>query len=472
MVSALYGPFSASAGAFHYRTDGWRENHDVEHDLANVFLQTALTPEVNAQVEMRTRKTETGDLAFNFARDDFFPNEKRSLDQNSARLGLRYSPTVHSDALLSFTYTDSEETLTDQFDDPFFGSTTTDALIDEHGYRIEGQYIYRRQPFNVIAGMASAEADAQVDVSLVADGVPLIDVHEPENTNHLHPYLYGTLNLPSPVTWTLGVSYDDFEQEDLEVTEVNPKLGVEWQVGDRLRLRGAYVQIVKPPIATNQTLEPTRVAGFNQLFDDANGDRSARYGVGLDWQPADHLFAGAEATWRDVKTSFFDFAEDRTRFVDQDEQTHRGYLYWTPWPDWAFGLELVYDRFKAERSVLTLEDETPEQVETWSVPLSVRYFHRSGVFAGVQGTLVDQQVTAAPGNLLDRAEGDDRFFVVDALAGYRLPKRRGVASIEVNNLFDTDFRYQDDSYREFSDSPSIGPYIPDLQVLGRLTLNW
>jgi hypothetical protein len=162
VVSALHGPISASAGLFHYRTDGWRENHDVEHDIADVFLQAALTPEVNAQVEMRTRSTDTGDLAFNFDPDDFNPNEERSLDQSSVRLGLRYSPTVNNDALLSFTYADSEETVSDLFDTSL-GPGVLDGDLDEDGYRVEGQYVWRQQIFSLIGGIAYAETDARID---------------------------------------------------------------------------------------------------------------------------------------------------------------------------------------------------------------------------------------------------------------------------------------------------------------------
>ena len=384
---------------------------------------------------------------------------------------MRYSPTIISDGLLSFTYADRDETVSDRFD-TLLGPGVLDGDLDEDGYRVEGQYVWRQQIFSLIGGIAYAETDARIDALVTLGGISLVDVSGHENTNHLHPYVYGNLNLPRPVTWTVGLSYDDFEQETLEVTEVNPKFGISWQLTDELRLRGALAQMIKPPIATNQILEPTRVAGFNQLFDDANGDESLRYGVGLDWQPQDDLFFGAEATWRDVKTSFFDDSLGESVLVDQWEQTHRAYAFWNPWPEWAFGLELAYDRFKAERSLLTVQDDVPEQVETWSVPLSVRYFHPSGFFAGLRGTFVDQQVAATPGNLLDRAEGSDSFFVVDATTGYRLPNRLGVASIAVHNLLDTGFHYQDDSYREFSDSPSIGPYIPDLQIVGRVTLNW
>ena len=59
--------------------------------------------------------------------------------------------------------------------------------------------------------------------------------------------------------------------------------------------------------------------------------------------------------------------------------------------------------------------------------------------------------------------------MVDAGLGFRFPNRWGIASLQVRNLFDEDFNYQDDSFREFSDEPSVGPYFPERTVLARVT---
>ena len=104
------------------------------------------------------------------------------------------------------------------------------------------------------------------------------------------------------------------------------------------------------------------------------------------------------------------------------------------------------------------------------MPLAVRYFHRSGLFAGLGVTYVDQEVRRSPFALF--ADGSDNFVVVDASAGYRLPNRLGVISLEASNLLDEKFQFQDDNFREFRDEPSSGPYIPDLQILGRVALNF
>ena len=62
----LYDRYSLSAGAFGYRSDGWRENNDNKQNIQDVFFQSAITPELNAQVEFRRLDTDNGDLCFDF----------------------------------------------------------------------------------------------------------------------------------------------------------------------------------------------------------------------------------------------------------------------------------------------------------------------------------------------------------------------------------------------------------------------
>ena len=54
------------------------------------------------------------------------------------------------------------------------------------------------------------------------------------------------------------------------------------------------------PLISNQTIEPTQVAGFNQLFDGVEGEAAWRYGVGIDQKLSGTLYAGAELSWRDL----------------------------------------------------------------------------------------------------------------------------------------------------------------------------
>jgi outer membrane receptor protein involved in Fe transport len=95
------------------------------------------------------------------------------------------------------------------------------------------------------------------------------------------------------------------------------------------------------------------------------------------------------------------------------------------------------------------------------------------LFAGLGGTFVHQNVKRpASATFPYSADGNDSFFLVDTAVGVALPKRLGVVSFEVRNLLDKDFKYQDDSYREFPNDPSSGPYFPDRTFIGRIILNF
>jgi len=235
-------------------------------------------------------------------------------------------------------------------------------------------------------------------------------------------------------------------------------------------LRAAAFQVVKPALVSNRTLEPTQVAGFNQLFDDVNGTKSQRYGVGLDVRANQQTKAGAEFTYRTLDEPLLDPVVGSWITEDRNEQWHRLYLDWTPTARIAVHSELAYDRYHSNSGIATEFGNLPENVETWSLPVTVSYFDPSGFFAGMGATGVDQSVQRSAA--ATQATGEDQFVVVDASVGYRLAKRRGVLSLAVKNLFDTEFMYQDDSYREFRDEPSIGPYFPDRTVMARMVVGF
>ncbi|MHC4432729.1 MAG: TonB-dependent receptor domain-containing protein, partial [Planctomycetota bacterium] len=469
VLSGLFGPLSFSLGAFSFETDGFRDNNDIDHDIYSMFAQAAITPELNIQVEFRSRDSEEGDLALNFDPDQFLEESERTLDQDIARAGLRYSPTPNSDILVSYIYSDRQEDVSETrpIDFPPFGTLdfVADSAADEQGRQVEAQYLHRSDRFNVTAGFAHIDVDSEIMVTSTLGGDPFFSVDTEPDIEHPRGYIYANVNLPVPVTWTLGVGFDDYEEEDLQVEEVSPKFGVQWDVTSDVQLRGAVFQTVKPALVSNRTLEPTQIAGFNQFFDDTNATESTRYGVGLDWDVSADISVGAEATWRDLDEPLFSGGE--VIIEDRDEELHRAYIYWTPFTEVALSAEVVYDLYETDE---TIEDDRPRKVETISVPIGVRYFHRSGLFAGAGATYVDQEVERS--ELSSLAGGTDDFIVVDAAIGWRIPNRLGIVSLEVRNLFDEEFNYQDDSFREFSDDPSTGPFIPERTVLGRLILSF
>lgn len=72
---------------------------------------------------------------------------------------------------------------------------------------------------------------------------------------------------------------------------------------------------------------------------------------------------------------------------------------------------------------------------------------------------------------LKSVSGSEDFILLDVVIGYRFPKRRGIVSLEVSNLLDRKF-----SYEEISDllSPETeNPrFIPERLILSKFTLNF
>jgi hypothetical protein len=324
-------------------------------------------------------------------------------------------------------------------------------------------------------GAAYTDLDRHVVDSFVVtvDGIGQVDAFGGEfdqEIEHKRGYAYANIHTgDESIVWTIGASYDDYQEDILDETSFNPKLGVQWGINDELTLRAAAFRVLKPLLTNNRTIEPTQVAGFNQFFDDANGSKSWRYGMGFDYRVTQDLWLGGEITYRDIDEPQFIFFEDppRTTTEDIDERLHKLYLYWTPTSRIGVTSQLVYDRYNRETGLGTEQAGDPKRVEKISLPVGINYFFPSGLFAGVVGTYVDQEVTRSFG-----PEGDDSFFLVDLAVGYRFAKRRGIASLGIKNVFDEEFNYQDDSFREFRSESSTGPYFPERLIRANVSISF
>jgi tetratricopeptide (TPR) repeat protein len=478
VVSAIYDQVSLSGGFYHFQTDGFRANNDNRHEIGDLFAQVALTPELNLQAEFRKRSTEQGDLALNFDPDTFSPVNRGTLETTTARFGARYSPAPHSDFVLSYIYSEFDETRNkldpiEGFDDLKLESNAT-AGID--GHQFEGQYLFRQSWFNLTAGggiLRNTRSDFLETRFVTAPFETSTDPFEPDvdttvdqDVNNL--YVYANVEYPRNLTWTVGFSYDDYEEGLVSANRVNPKVGVQWDIADDLRLRFAYFTTVKRPLAADQTIEPTQVAGFNQFFDDFDGSKTQRLGVGLDVRPLPDVLVGVEASWRDVEVPLEKAEAPKSIVIDQrDEELYRGYLYWMPLDQIAISAEVAYEQFKRKTPAGVNITDLPGKIDTLSVPVTIRYFHPSGFFAEARATFVNQEVDLPKGTAFAQEEA---FVVVDAAVGYRLPKRLGVASLECRNLFDESFFYQDTNFQ--TSQPQNPRFIPAFAVLGQLTLNF
>ena len=459
IVSGIYKHLSFSLGYSDFHTHGWRRNADLRDQIATAFAQLELSPEASIQAEYRYRHNERGDLVQRFFPDTFFPEERNTEERNTFRLGGRYAFTPNSIALASLTYQKADVRLKD--DDPF--SDLPGSFIDlrrpENAYSAELQHLFRSRYVNVTTGVGYFDIHGRLDRGIGFNFPPLFTIEDVVDLDlvHYNGYAYAYVTPVRSLTLTLGLSGDITEGDSEDVAgkeEINPKVGVTWTPLPSTTIRAAAFKAMKRTLITDQTLEPTQVAGFNQFFDDFNGTEAWRYGGAIDQKFTRNVFGGVEFSIRELEVPFID--PDRVVTENADEQLGRVYVFWTPHHYLALRAEYVLDRFKSQA-----RHSLPQRVDTHRVPVGISFFHPSGVSVLLQATYINQDVKLE--RLAGSRSGRDDFVLVDPAISYRLPNRYGFITVGATNLFDKDFRFFDRDLK----NPSIQP---DRMFYGKITL--
>lgn len=451
VVSGLYNNVSFSGGAYHFQTDGFRINDDVTNNIYNVFVQASLSPKTSIQAEYRYAKWDKGDVELRFL-EDFSPDLRQQEKTDTFRLGVHHAFSPGSDLLASLAYQKLDADVKDQF--PIGVPNSFRLKTDQNSRSGELQYLYRSNSMNVVAGAGYFDINGQQSADwMVVDPVdgPIQVLQDTvdRGTNHLNLYVYTYLNYLKNVTFTVGAGYDkvDYKQTDTsDKNQFNPKLGVTWNPVADTTLRAAAFRTLKRTLITNQTLEPTQVAGFNQFYDEDNSTGSWNYGVAVDQKFNVSLYGGLEYVQRDLKQPTPTTGTFATDSFSVKEKMSRAYLYGTPHPWVALTAEYLYERNEREE-IEAVNALKPKTLETQRVPLGIKFSHPSGLNASFRatyymqsGSFLPQGADSLPENLVS---GSDTFWLCDAGIGYRLPQRYGIISIGAKNLFNQSFHYFD-----------------------------
>jgi hypothetical protein len=384
----------------------------------------------------------------------------------------------------NFQYSDGKE---DSFD-PYFYNPSDFGLplppvenlrksnVDEEAYSGELSYLFRSKYVDLVAGAGFFKIDQDFNFtdSLSWPGLepPLFfgtfESKSRLEIDHSNFYLYSYIKPLNSLTLTLGASGDlydendkDFDELDVKSDQFNPKFGIVWSPIPNTTLRGAVFRTFKRTLITNQTLEPTQVAGFNQFFDDVNATSAWVYGAAVDQKFSQNIYGGIEFSYRDLEVPYWSFSDGTiaSKEASWDENLWRAYLYWTPWKWLAVRAEYMYEDYDYTDTV----NLGASAVKTYSVPLGVTFFHPSGFFAALKATYYNQKGDFEKYTTAAFESGDDNFWLVDAAIGYRLPKRYGFVTVGVKNLFDKKFNYFEVDYN----NPRIQP---DTQVFAKITI--
>jgi tetratricopeptide (TPR) repeat protein len=481
VVAGLYKKASISVGQYHFETDGFRVNNDSDDDIYNAFVQFELSHKTSVQAEYRRRDFESGDLGLRFFPDDFAPVFREGIDNDTIRFGFHHAFSPGSDLIGNVTYLNGDVSQQDEL--IFFPDLIrTDDTVDVDSIGGELQYQFASERVKITTGAGYFDVDEEIQFT---DNVFDLSVTPPVfigtfpapllifDTVHKNAYIYSYINYPKNVTFTVGGSMDLFDEDRndglpaSEEDQLNPKFGVTWNPVPDTTVRAAAFRTLKRVLVTNQTLEPTQVAGFNQFYDDGNATETWRYGVAVDQKFSRDVYGGIEFSKRDLEVPFLEFPlppappVPQLGNVDWKEYLGRAYLYWTPHEWLGLSGEYLYEKFERDEAFVAFFKE----VKTHRFPLGVNFYHPCGLIARLKATYFDQKGVfqrATGFGLLE--PGEDDFWLVDAAIGYRLPKRFGFVTVGATNLFDESFNYQDTN-------PASPAIQPERLFFVRLTLS-
>jgi tetratricopeptide (TPR) repeat protein len=442
VVAGLHNRLSVSAGQFHYETNGFRPNNDLREDIFNLFAQYSISHRTSLQTELRSTVKTYGDLVLRFDPDNFFPASRQRDEDSLGRIGFHHSFGPGSDLIGNFGYQRGESSYHDELP-PFISSIDLNKK-DNNSYGAELQYLLRKEKLNLIAGTGYFSIDRSITTAI--DFPPLISDTTEYRISHANAYLYSNISYPKNVTFTFGLSADQFKNQGFDKDQFNPKLGFIWTPSASTSIRAALFRTLKRVLQTNQTLEPTHVAGFNQFYEDAEGTEAWAYGVGADQKFSKDIHGGLEYLLRNLAVPISSFT-GAVEIVDWTERSGRAYLYWTPRKWVSLSAEYLYERFT--EATEPVPPPLAELIKTHRFPFGIRFYHPSGFSAYAKAAYVKQEGKFPPFFSTEESS----FWTVDAAVSYRLPARLGIVSLTAKNLFDKSFRYQDMDHI----SPSMQP---------------
>ena len=169
---------------------------------------------------------------------------------------------------------------------------------------------------------------------------------------------------------------------------------------------------------------------------------------------------GIETTYRDISQPTVEFDLEDSDIGDARETAGQAYIYWA-------ASDRVAVSFMLRGSIYRGDDKTPfgpKDVDSFLAPLSVRYFHPSGFYAVGGLQYVAQAVTDVDFDGHERDQSGDSWLV-DVAIGYRLPHRRGIISLELNNILDQRVHWQDDAFRSSDLRQSTRRFLPERSAL-------
>ena len=208
-----------------------------------------------------------------------------------------------------------------------------------------------------------------------------------------------------------------------------------------------------PPLVSEATLQPTRIAGFTQFTDDPNRTKSRLKGAALDLTLSDMISGTLEHTYRET-----DVIDSMDFYIDRRSRAELVAIINDRWT-----ASVGYERRKNHVDL----DGLPFTLRTDLVPVAVNYTDPRGYFGKLSWTRFEQDWTP---DALPTISSD--FDAVDLSAGYRWNRNRYKVSVGVDDLLDDVEVYRDDRHMINDQLNVYRPFVPGRTIWGSIQLAW
>ena len=460
------------AGAVSYsavQTDGFRANSDVDQRWARGYFAFAPTYRDQVQLSVIDGTRETGDFPLRDVPAVYSP-QRIETDLTNVGVGYHRILSPSSDLAVSATYNDAQQDLTSQF-------FNTSSQAELTGPQVEAQYVKRGARVTWTAG--AGHFDGEQEVSGTRFDVQLGDFAQfaaSGDDTFSNGYVYAKLRGLGKFEVSAGLAYEDVlapvgllpprdaqlgvGDVEFEDDRVSPKIGVSLHATSSTVLRAAAYERLSPAIGRLQTLEPTQVAGFNQVFDDPGGTSSRNYGLGVDQRISRNFYFGLSALNRDLEIPepfcdapdplFGCIGQTATTVTERSSDDWLGNVYvnGTVAQRVALSLDYAYEERDFDFTQVSFDGSFGHYLETQRTRPQVRVFLPMGLFAHVRSSYYDQQAEQFdPVNAADFTV-DSEFWITDVSLGYRMPRRWGSVQLDVLNVSDREFLFYRSSLEE------------------------
>jgi Flp pilus assembly protein TadD len=474
IASFLHNRFSLSLAQYHYESDGFRDFDWLKKDTKTAFVQFSATPDTMFQAEYSDGNQRNGDLNQHFFSEDDLPEFQEETDKRFHRFGFRHAFSNSSTLLANYASGKTNS------------HTKLDLLVSASNKQtdddLEIQWLLNTKLSSFIVGGSHLDQESTVDTIIPFPPFPDIVTTLNADYKYNNIYFYSYTPLTPDIELTLASSYTDdrIERHTTDLlgtldnsrknTQFNPKLGVVWNISDRSIIRAAIFRD-RPLISSTSTLEPTQIAGFNQIYDDFQNTLitdARRVGVGFDSKINTDLRFGFSALHSDLKGTVYGLTtEDNERF-DMNRFLLNAYTYYKIDNNLLLNLEYEYEKYESPETVLL--DPRLDSLKTHRVPLTLRYFLSNAFSTSLTSTYYNQK-----GIYDGTIEGKDDFWIFDASVAYSLPRRLGKISIGAKNLFNTEFNYEDKQNNTFfnpEQSSNINELSSERIVYGKFSIHF